>query len=208
MFVKKDLRKIPEILSRNEENDEKENQPMNAIGSSSLTELKLARRQGEFGGNLKVLCDPIYSNALANLTKLSLYDCGLHDLKGIGMLGECSRLQQLNIGSNDFTDLPAEFALLADTLEVLWMDDCKLKGPLPECIYQLSNLKSLRLPGNRIDTILSGNEGLLGIDEDEEDTSDGLSSLKNLETLSLDNNLLKSLPRELELPKLESLMMR
>ena len=103
MFVKKDLRKIPEILSRNEENDEKENQSMNAIGSSSLTELKLARRQGEFGGNLKVLCDPIYSNALANLTKLSLYDCGLHDLKGIGMLGECSRLQQLNIGSNDFT---------------------------------------------------------------------------------------------------------
>lgn len=201
MFVKRDLRKIPEIINLSNNNDDE---------SDVLTELKLARRQGEFLGNLNVLCDPIYAQKFRNLTNLSLYDCGLHDLRGIGMLGDCSRVQKLNLGHNDFTEIPPDFALLADTLEVLWLDDCQLHGPLPECIYQLVNLKELRMSGNQISEVRAGNVVDVGLDEDDDEDmeEDGLSALKLLEVLCLDNNNLTTIPNDILLPKLQSLMIR
>ena len=191
MFVKKDLRKIPEILSSDDKSKDK---------TEPLIELKLARRQGEFQGNLNVLCsNPTYIPKFKHLTTVSLYDCGLHDLRGIGVLGEHSNVRKLNLGRNDFTELPPDFALLADTLEELWLDDCKLEGKLPESIYQLVNLKILRLPGNRIHTLNSDSE-----DGDE----DGISALNQLEVLCLDNNALQSVPNGIVLPKLQSFLIR
>lgn len=190
MFVKKDLRKITEILSSSD-------QPTKDNHTEPLIELKLARRQSEFHGTLNVLCDKQYTNHFSNLTKLSLYDCGLVNLKGIGVLGEQSRIEELNLGRNMIRELPPEFALLADSLKVLWMDDCELKGTMPECIYQLLNLQTLRMPGNQISHL-----------SPKDDESGSLSNLQQLEVLCLDGNNICEIPKDLKLPSLRSLLLR
>jgi len=189
--VKKDLRKIPEILSSCDRSTEDD------LTDDPLTELKLARRQGEFHGTLNVLCDTQYTNHFSNLTKLSLYDCGLVNLKGIGMLGEHSRLEELNLGRNMIKELPPEFALLAESLKVLWLDDCEIEGTMPECIYQLINLQTLRMPGNKINNLSL-----------EDDDAGSLSNLQQLEVLCLDGNNICDIPKDLKLPSLKSLLLR
>jgi len=192
------LRKIPEILATKDENEDND--------VSNITELRLARRQGEFKGTVSVLCDPLYSKELSNLTKLSLYDCGLNDLSNLGsFLGEHSRLEELNLGQNHFSVLPPDFALLGDSLKVLWLDDCNLKGTLPECLFQLTELQSLRLPGNEISDIGGGQSN---DDNSDDDAPPGLSALTKLEMLCLDCNKIENIPKDLKLPRLRSLMIR
>lgn len=86
MFIKKDLRKVPQILVDAEEKDE------------TIEDLRLQKRKAEFNGSIKVLCQPESNlHALRRINSLSLYDCDIQDLEGIG---ELSTLQTLNLGRN------------------------------------------------------------------------------------------------------------
>eukprot|EP00957_Ditylum_brightwellii_P052984 4017279-Ditylum_brightwellii.AAC.1 len=94
MFVKKDLRKIPTILaeaaeaarilecppsSSTDDNNDNDN--------DNNEKLRLSRRAPEFkDGTHSILCSPANVPSLRHLESLSLYDCGLHSLDGIGLL--------------------------------------------------------------------------------------------------------------------------
>jgi len=106
MFVKKDLRKIPQILadasqraassppSDEEEQDApptkkaKNNDYDNKNKNKIITEMRLGRRAPEFlpACNASILLQPKFRPALDNLIQLSLYDCGLSSLAGIELL--------------------------------------------------------------------------------------------------------------------------
>jgi len=104
MFVKKDLRKIPQILadasqraassppSLSEEGDDDTSSftpPTKKAKSNNkneiITEMRLGRRAPEFlpSCNASILLQPKFRPALDNLIQLSLYDCGLSSLAGI-----------------------------------------------------------------------------------------------------------------------------
>jgi len=207
MFVKKDERKIPQILSEASAQDRKEN----------LTELRLARRPAEFNGSISILCQPHYANALHDLISLSLYDCQISTLTGIGYLASssscntttteeedenadlhedvcCPHLKELNFGRNPLSVLSPELSRLSNSLTSLWLDDCEITGPLPECVYDLENLEILRISNNKITTL----KGRHGIDK-----------WKNMKVLCLDGNMIEEVPAELAaLTHLESLLLR
>ena len=95
MFVKKDLRKIPIILQdamdvpqtpNDNKNNDHNNKEESKESKKPLTELRLARRPTEFkqGTIQNVLCQPKYIPAMTNLVSVSLYDCNIHNLDGIG----------------------------------------------------------------------------------------------------------------------------
>jgi internalin A len=78
-------------------------------------------------------------------------------------------------------------------LKELWLDDCQLKGPLPDPILQLTSLEELRLSNNQITSL-------------PETIAD---SLPNLRVLSLDRNNLTSVPDRLQdLAGLQTLLLR
>jgi Leucine-rich repeat (LRR) protein len=205
MFIQKDLRKVPRILSDAvkaseppsfEEGHESSKEP------EKLTELRLARRAPEFGGNLSILCQPRNAPALHHLTTLSLYDCQIRSLDGIGMLGSpasdgnsticCPNLRELNIGRNPISTLPDELALLAHSLTTLWCDDCQITGTIPNCVMKLSMLETLRMSNNAITHI-----------------PEEIENLSALRVLALDGNQLEMVPRQLsKLSKLSSLILR
>jgi len=256
MFVKKDLRKIPVIIAdamKNNDSSRKVETPSptatkksNSSGETEiLTELRLARRPTEFkGGRIKeILCQPYYAPALYNLVSISLYDCQICSIDGIGFFASridavtaasstasatkadgdvemedvnksskstgsrndneidnapsssvvCPFLEELNLGRNPIETLPAELGLLSKSLKRLWLDDCQLKGSLPECLYELDNLEVLRVSNNNV-TELKGS---------------GVSQWKALEVLCLDGNNLESIPDQIaHLKKLKSLFLR
>jgi hypothetical protein len=92
MFIKKDLRKIEEILV-----DEKDDR----------TILKLSKRSAEFQGNLKILCRESKLNSLINLKVLNLYDNSLTTIDGIGLLSQ-TPIEEINLGANKLLTLPLE----------------------------------------------------------------------------------------------------
>lgn len=102
MFIVKDLRKIPEILS--DPNDER-------------TELKLARRYflllclitrgPEFKGNLDVLVNTATDESLSKVAYLSLYNNGLNTLNGISIFSK-SNIITINLGKNFLREIPSE----------------------------------------------------------------------------------------------------
>mmetsp|Transcript_21155 Transcript_21155/g.29905 ORF Transcript_21155/g.29905 Transcript_21155/m.29905 type:complete len:345 (+) Transcript_21155:90-1124(+) len=210
MFIKKDLRKIPRILAdaaavQEPPSDDSELPPSSSTeggGEPSskktkreiLTELRLQRRTAEFRGNVNILCQPQNAPALHHLVNLSLYDCQITSLDGIGrFLSGCSpNLQVLDVGHNPLQSLPDEIALLGKSLKQLWCDDCQITGSIPKCVMDLTNLETLRLSQNRITTMPAE-----------------IHKLQKLKTLCLDRNQISQIPSELsQLGQLEAFMIR
>jgi Leucine-rich repeat (LRR) protein len=195
MFIKKDLRKIPEILA-----DSAKRGKENSNDNKPLQDLQLQRRKAEFpGGSIRALCQPSNAPALRHLESLSLYDCNISDLCGIGML---SNLTSLSCGRNpNITTIPEEFSDL-EALQELCLDDCALGPVFPEPLLQLQNLHELRLSNNKIEA-LPENFGhrlyklrMLGLDHNLlTSLPDSLENLVHLTTLLLRHNQLASLPR-------------
>jgi len=202
MFVKRDERKIPQILAEASAVDKTE----------KLTELRLARRPKEFNGSISILCQPSYASALHDLTSLSLYDCNISSLSGIGFFAfpqekkndedetgyadgvYRTHLKELNIGMNPLNSLPSELSLLSNSLTSLWLDDCKIVGVMPECLYQLVNLEILRISNNKITTLQGRN---------------GVEKWEKMKVLCLDGNMIEEIPVEFaKLRLLESLLFR
>ncbi len=92
MFIKKDLRKIEEILV--DDNDKRDI-------------LKLSKRTAEFQGSLRILCRESKLNSLSNLKILNLYDNSLTSIDGIGLLSQ-TPIEEINLGANKLTALPLE----------------------------------------------------------------------------------------------------
>ena len=175
MFIKKDTRKLTEMLT--DESDPKER-------------LILSRRKDFFRGHVKLLCQARYMPKLPKLHTLSLYDNGISDASGIGVFSALPTLRELNLGRNELTQLPAEFATLR-ALRVLWLEDNKLAA-FPPPLLELTELEQLRLSGNII-TVLPPQIAKLGA----------------LEVLAADTNLLTEVPRELcTLGRLRTLLLR
>jgi Leucine-rich repeat (LRR) protein len=205
MFIKKDLRKIPRILADAALfEDERESTDVSAakrVKRDRLTELKLARRKAEFQGSLSVLCQPSNSPSLKHLVSLSVYDCDIKSLHGIGFLGSavdgcrdicCPALECLNVGRNPITTLPDELSMLSQSLKELWCDDCQIQGPLPPCVVTLDKLVTLHMANNNITEIPAD-----------------ISKLQHLKHLCLDNNKIDFVPINISfLKKLEVLLLR
>lgn len=96
MFIKKDLRKIDEILADNE--DER-------------TSLKLSKRPSEFRGHVDIICRESKVKSLSKLRFLNLYENSLTSLQGIGLLSQ-TPLEEINLGCNKLTSIPLEVASL------------------------------------------------------------------------------------------------
>lgn len=202
MFIKKDLRKVPKILddaidcetSVLSSTKDKEGRDLKRPKvQEPLSELRLGRRQQEFQGSIKLLCQPKYLPKLQQLKSLNLYDCAISNLDGIGLFGECPNLEILNLGRNPLTTIPDEFSALAPSLKELWLDDCKLEGSLPKTITALRNLELLRVPHNALTEI-----------------PDEISNMTKLRILCLDRNPLSSgsLPDLRNLEELQELFVR
>lgn len=203
MFIKKDLRKIPRILAdatpdNDNNNDDPAERAVKRTKRETLTELRLSRRNSEFNGSLKILCQPENAPSLQHLVSLSLYDCQISSLAGIGMLASpvdgrnscCPDLREFNVGRNPITTLPEELATLP--LKELWCDDCQLTGVLPEWVTNLRELETLRVSNNKITEIPVS-----------------IRNLRNLKTLCLDGNEIVQVPSELsELCDLQTLLLR
>jgi Leucine-rich repeat (LRR) protein len=190
MFIKKDLRKIPTILgdaSKSSKNDTHKNDTDTSV-TSSLIDLCLQRRKAEFRGSVKILCQPSNAPFLGQLKSLSLYDCEINSLQGIGML---ESLETLNVGRNPVKDLPDDFVQLQN-LKVLWLDDCSLEGALPVEICKLEQLQELRVSNNILTAV-----------------PPEIQLLSNLRILGLDRNRLESIPAEIHtLHNLTHLLLR
>lgn len=186
MFVKKDLRKIKQILTDGQEAIDKNDE------EKFLKDLRLGRRQNEFQGSVRILCQPKNAPSLLHLESLSLYDCQIQNLDGIGMLDHCPNLSTLNVGRNPLEQLPEEMSKLSNSLRELLLDDCHLSGPFPKCLLKLENLETLRMSNNNITTL-----------------PPEICLLSNLKVLCMDRNQLAEIPKELEdLTELRTLLLR
>jgi|EP01033_Poteriospumella_lacustris_P014415 Leucine-rich repeat (LRR) protein len=92
MFIKKDRRRIDQILEDAEDSRES---------------LLLSKRVPEFQGSTRMLLREINLPALKNLKVLNLYDNGLNSLPGIGLLSH-TPVEEINLGCNKLTTLPLE----------------------------------------------------------------------------------------------------
>eukprot|EP00752_Nemacystus_decipiens_P006856 g6158.t1 len=185
MFVKKDTRKIPDILA--DPNDERE-------------ELHLGRRSSEFVPNgIKVVCSSRHTPRLQKLQRLSLYDNMLSSVKGIGSLS-ATPLKHLNLGRNQLKSLPLELGKVG-TLETLWADDNAITD-FPRSVLQLKRLQELRLSGNRLAEVPEEIAALselrvLALDNNEIKTvPPHIGKLSRLRSLLLRQNELDELPDE------------
>uniref|UniRef100_A0A674D6J6 Leucine rich repeat containing 7 n=1 Tax=Salmo trutta TaxID=8032 RepID=A0A674D6J6_SALTR len=142
---------------------------------------------------------------LLNLTQLFLNDAFLEYLPYpalrlwvLGSIHRLSQLERLDLGSNEFTELP-EVLEQIHNLKELWMDNNSLQK-IPGCIGKLRQLRYLDLAKNRIeslDTDISGCEcleDLLLSSNMLQHLPDTIGMLKKLTTLKVDDNQLTSLP--------------
>ena len=186
MFIKKDLRKIDEILT-----DEKDSREV----------LKLAKRGSEFNGSLRIICRENRLNSLGNLKILNLYDNSLTNVQGIGLLSR-TPVEEINLGSNKLSSLPVEFSRI-DTLKILWLEDNEF-DQFPTCVCQLKELKELRMSGNCIKfvpSLISAVQNLetLSLDRNElTEFPEGILKLPELQHLWLRQNQIKELPSDLD----------
>mmetsp|Transcript_7961 Transcript_7961/g.14991 ORF Transcript_7961/g.14991 Transcript_7961/m.14991 type:complete len:318 (-) Transcript_7961:152-1105(-) len=190
MFVKKDLRKIPEIFAGAVDSSQED-------ASKSITELRLARRHAEFNGSIAPLCQPQFRPTLQKLTSLSLYDCQISNLQNFEFLSEaCPLLEEINLGRNPLTSLPEPLGQMK-SLKAIWLDDCEIDGLIPTCLYQLDKLQSLRMSNNKITSLMAS----------ECDSLEGI--WPNMQVLCLDGNMIEIIPEQLVcLTNLKILMLR
>lgn len=186
MFIKKDLRKIDEILS--DPNDTRER-------------MLLPKRSSELRGSVKILCKENNVKRLSNLKVLNLYENDLTSLKGIGLL--CSTpVEDVNLGFNKLSHIPLEFGSLS-TIKTLWLDDNHL-DTFPLCLCSIIGLELLRLTGNNISSIphsVSALVNLVTLAVDNNNISEfpiGCLLLPKLEHLWLRQNKLKILPDRID----------
>lgn len=186
MFIKKDLRKLDEILS--DPQDRRES-------------LKLSKRSAEFEGSIKALCREARLNSLQNLRDLNLYENDLTSLQGISLLSR-SPIEEINLGYNKLTSIPVEFGSLT-TLKTLWLDDNQLEQ-FPVCLCQLTGLLSLRLTGNDLESLpmsISALQSLETLAVDNNRITEfpvGCLQMPNLKNLWLRQNKLIDLPDDLD----------
>ncbi|KAL9182586.1 hypothetical protein ACHAXT_013238 [Thalassiosira profunda] len=212
MFIKKDLRKIPQILddatsravaapSSPDPANEKEGGDDGAI----VTSLRFARRAPEFlpAGNVALLLEPRYRPALDNLVQLSLYDCGLQSLAGIEQSGGDGaplfpKLEQLDVGRNPKLtndSLPESFHTQFPKMTELWLDDCGFGPNIPSTLLEMELLQVVRMTGNQLQGELE--DGI------------GIRYWKNVKVLALDGNKLTSVGRGIgRMQQLEKLHLR
>jgi Leucine-rich repeat (LRR) protein len=93
MFIKKDLRRIEEIL-------EDEN-----INHDSLM---FSKRASEFNSSIQILTYDSHVNFMKNVKSLNLYDNKLSSVSGIEKFRNLSNLQDINLGCNQLSSLPSE----------------------------------------------------------------------------------------------------
>jgi len=175
MFIKKDTRKIPQILSdatarlttpehTNGTNDDNDNQP--------ITELSFARRAPELlSSGISLILHPRHHPALHHLVQLSLYDCGLTSLTDIASPSNTTtntnstnnedsttmvlfpKLEQLDIGRNPKlvnNSLSDTFHTQLPSLKEIWGDNCSFGPSIPETLLQLNTMEVCRLTGNQL----------------------------------------------------------
>ncbi|EED87453.1 predicted protein [Thalassiosira pseudonana CCMP1335] len=212
MFVKKDQRKVPQILS---DATSRVNTPPDTAsgtkdgegeGSSIVRELSFARRAPEFlpARNVSLLLQPSYRPALDHLVQLSLYDCGLKTLVEISRDGLDEgvtlfpKLEQLDIGRNPLLtndSVSAAFHTQFPSLLELWCDNCSFGPVIPPTMLKLHGLEVVRMTGNKLEGVLE--EGI------------GAKYWKQVKILALDGNALTSVGTGLgELTQLEKLHLR
>ena len=92
MFIKKDRRRIDQILEDAEDSRES---------------LLLSKRVPEFQGSTRILLREINLPAMKNLRILNLYDNALSSLPGISVLGQ-TPIEEINLGCNKLTSLTME----------------------------------------------------------------------------------------------------
>jgi Leucine-rich repeat (LRR) protein len=194
MFIKRDARKIPQILADTE--DER-------------SRMLLSKRSHEFEGNLDLLCRESNVKQLKNLRVLNLYENQLRSIDGIGILGK-TPLEDLNLGGNQLTTLPPDMGDLSN-LKTLWLDDNHL-ADFPIVLCSIKSLEELRMSGNQLHFIPQSINALsnlktLALDNNKiEDFPMGILELPHLENLWLRQNLLRELPDSLsELTVLQTL---
>lgn len=92
MFIKKDRRRLDEILR--DKDDKRET-------------LKLSKRVAEFQGSIRALCQELNLPSFVNLRVLNLYDNELTSIGGIELLSQ-TPIEEINLGCNKLTELPSE----------------------------------------------------------------------------------------------------
>jgi Leucine-rich repeat (LRR) protein len=186
MFIKRDERKIPEILM-----DPKDDR----------SRLLLSKRAHEFDGKLDILCREGHVKQLKNLKLLSVYENQLESLHGIGLLA-MTPLDELNVGNNLIKQIPPEMGGLSK-LTSLWLDDNHL-DEFPVVLCSLTTLTELRLSGNQIPHIpqsISVLKGLRTLSIDNNKLTEfpmGILDLLSLEHLWLRQNFIGELPDNLD----------
>jgi len=149
MFVKRDLRKVHEIVRED------------GKGSKKLVSLKLARRGPEFRpGDLRCLCRESFADAFEDLEYLSLYGNELKSVRDIGKTFKHSfDLTVLVLGNNRLGEAGEESLKEIGelrSLKELWLDDNRMSS-IPSSFKILSNLEMLRISGNRFKTLDADN---------------------------------------------------
>jgi len=211
MFIKKDVRKIPQILtdatsravaappSPDPANDKEDDSGPEFLPSSSVS----------------LLLEPRYRPALDNLVQLSLYDCGLQTLAGIQQSVDSAaraalfpKLTSLDIGRNPKLtndSLPATFHTQFPQLGQLWSDDCSFGPHIPSTLLELDKLQVVRMSGNQLEGELEDGIGIrywkvlkvLALDGNKlSNIGRGIGKMNYLEKLHLRGNKLTSLPEE------------
>jgi Leucine-rich repeat (LRR) protein len=219
MFIKKDLRKVVQLLDDAVDcntNDITDEDHLSNHGITNtpdakrtkfqepLRELRLSRRPQEFQGTIKILCQPQSATKLTQLRSLNLYECQISTLDGMGDMFSSSspQLETLNLGRNPLSFIPDDFTKM-QSLKHVWLDDCQLEGSLPKPLMELTNLESLRLPNNKITEIVILENTLDDFDSE-------VIPQPSLKVLCLDRNNLTELPSKMKdwVPQLQDLMVR